>query len=31
MLYPWFVGGSPWLMWGIGVGFTVLLWFYHDE
>ena len=31
MLYPWFVGGNPWLMWGIGIGFTGLLWFYHDE
>jgi len=31
MLYPWFVGGRIWLMWGVGLLLTVLLWFFHDE
>ncbi|MFT4177000.1 MAG: hypothetical protein QM627_10130 [Luteolibacter sp.] len=28
--YPYFVS-NVWLMWGIGVGLLVLLWFHHDE
>ena len=30
MIYPYFIG-NLWLLWGIGVGLLVLLWFYHDE
>jgi len=30
ILYPYFVSIS-WLLWGIGVGLLVLLWFYHHE
>ena len=30
MIYPYFFS-TNWLVWGIGVGLLVLLWFYHDE
>ena len=30
MLYPYFISNA-WLLWGIGVGLLVALWFYHDE
>jgi len=30
MTYPYFFS-NPWLMWGVGVGLLVLLWFHHDE
>ena len=30
MLYPYFIG-NRYLLWGIGAGLLVLLWFYHDE
>jgi hypothetical protein len=30
MIYP-YLFSNPWLVWGIGVGLLVLLWFYHDE
>lgn len=30
MLYPYFIG-NRYLLWGIGLGLLVLLWFYHDE
>ena len=30
MLYP-YVFSNGWLLWGVGVGLLVLLWFYHDE
>ncbi|MFT3992194.1 MAG: hypothetical protein QM680_12370 [Luteolibacter sp.] len=30
MGYPYFVE-NVWLMWGIGAGLLVLLWFHHDE
>lgn len=30
MGYSYFVP-SDWLVWGIGVGLLVLLWFHHDE
>jgi hypothetical protein len=30
MIYPYFFS-NLWLLWGIGVGLLVTLWFYHDE
>ncbi len=30
MIYPYFFSNA-WLLWGIGVGLMVLLWFYHHE
>ena len=30
MIYPYLIS-NLWLLWGIGVGLLVLLWFYHDE
>lgn len=30
MVYPYLIGNA-WLLWGVGVGLMVLLWFYHDE
>lgn len=30
MVYPYFIY-NKWLLWGIGTGLLVLLWFYHDE
>lgn len=30
MAYPYFVSRA-WLLWGIGGGLLVLLWFYHHE
>jgi hypothetical protein len=30
MVYPYLFSNS-WLLWGVGVGLLVLLWFYHDE
>lgn len=30
MTYPYFFS-NPWLMWGVGVGLLVLLWFHHGE
>ena len=30
MIYP-YLFSNRWLLWGIGVGLLVLLWFYHDE
>jgi len=30
MIYPYFIY-NPWLLWGVGVGLLVLLWFYHHE
>jgi hypothetical protein len=30
MLYPYFFSNA-WLLWGVGVGLLVLLWFYHHE
>jgi hypothetical protein len=30
MLYPYFFS-NVWLVWGLGLGLLVLLWFYHDE
>ena len=30
MIYPYFFTNN-WLLWGIGVGLLVLLWFYHHE
>jgi hypothetical protein len=30
MIYPYFVSNS-WLLWGVGVGLLVLLYFYHSE
>ncbi len=30
MAYPYFVSNS-WLLWSIGTGLIVLLWFYHHE
>jgi hypothetical protein len=29
-IYPYFVT-NPWLLWGIGIGLIVLLWFFHHE
>ena len=29
MVYPYFIG-NVWLLWGIGSGLMVLLWFHHD-
>lgn len=30
MVYPYFVSNN-WLIWGIGIGLIILLWFYHYE
>jgi hypothetical protein len=30
MIYPYFIG-NRYLLWGIGAGLLVLLWFFHDE
>jgi hypothetical protein len=30
MVYPYFTS-NEWLLWGVGVGLLVLLWFYHHE
>jgi hypothetical protein len=30
MIYP-YLFSNVWLLWGIGVGLLVALWFYHDE
>lgn len=30
MVYP-YLFSNVWLLWGIGVGLLVALWFYHDE
>jgi hypothetical protein len=30
MVYPYFIY-NKWLLWGIGCGLSVMLWFYHDE
>lgn len=30
MIYP-YLFTNAWLLWGIGVGLLVTLWFYHDE
>lgn len=30
MVYPYLIGNA-WLLWGVGVGLMVLLWFYHNE
>lgn len=30
MIYPYFVSNS-WILWGVGIGLLVLLWFYHHE
>ncbi len=30
MFYAYFFSNA-WLLWGIGVGLVVLLWFYHNE
>ena len=30
MIYP-YLFSNLWLVWGVGVGLLVLLWFYHDE
>lgn len=30
MIYPYLIS-NLWLMWGIGAGLLVLLWFHHDE
>jgi ACR3 family arsenite efflux pump ArsB len=30
MIYPYFIS-IPWLLWSVGVGLLVLLWFQHDE
>ncbi len=30
MVYPYFIA-VPWLLWSVGVGLLVLLWFQHDE
>ena len=30
MVYP-YLFANAWLLWGIGVGLLVTLWFYHDE
>ena len=30
MIYP-YLCSNQWLLWGIGVGLLVLLWFYHHE
>ena len=30
IVYPYLVS-NIWLLWGIGTGLLVLLWFYHDE
>ena len=31
MIYPYFVGGNAWLLWGVGTALVVILWFHHDE
>jgi hypothetical protein len=30
MIYPYLVS-NLWVLWGIGVGLLVTLWFYHDQ
>ncbi len=30
MFYPYFVSNA-WLLWAVGVGLLVVLWFHHDE
>jgi len=30
MVYP-YLFSNAWLLWGVGVGLMVLLWFYHSE
>lgn len=30
MVYPYFFTNA-WLLWGIGIGLLVTLWFHHDE
>ena len=30
MVYSYFFS-NPWLVWGLGVGLLVALWFYHSE
>jgi hypothetical protein len=30
MIYPYFIY-NKWLLWIIGIGLLVLLWFFHDE
>ena len=30
MVYPYLICNA-WLLWGVGVGLMVLLWFYHSE
>ena len=30
MVYPYLIS-NEWLLWGVGVGLLVLLWFYHYE
>jgi len=30
MVYPYLIYNA-WLLWGVGVGLMVLLWFYHSE
>ena len=30
MVYP-YLFSNPWLVWGLGVGLLVALWFYHSE
>lgn len=30
LIYPYFISNA-WLLWGLGVGLLILLWFYHHE
>ncbi len=30
LIYPYFTSNT-WLLWGLGVGLLILLWFYHHE
>ena len=30
MIYPYFIA-TPWLLWSVGLGLLVLLYFQHDE
>lgn len=30
MVYP-YLFSNAWLLWGVGIGLMVLLWFHHDE
>ncbi len=30
MIYPYFFANA-WLLWGLGVGLLVTLWFHHDQ